>query len=121
MDINNLNDDVLENGFVMPRFNDGLLVIMLDTKEAFYRLFVLLFYLLGCFKVRYYQLNFGYTIKRMVSFHFREWNPISLIAVIAFEIFDFFYAKKSIYFEISKAIIVDVDNYNRAYISEILT
>lgn len=121
MDINNLNDNILENGFVMPRFNDGLLVIMLDTKEVFYRLSVLLFYFFGCFKVRYYQLNYGYTIKRMVSFHLREWNPISLIAAIVFEILDFFYAKKSICFEINKTIIIDVDNYNRAYISEILT
>lgn len=122
MNIDYLNEEICEKGFKMPRFEDVIIIISVGFNEAIYRLFLMVFYLLGCFTVRYSQwirkpawMFYNSTV-RIVSFHFREWNPISFIAIIVFEALNFIYGKEIISIDVSKDIVIDVDKYNRAYI-----
>lgn len=122
MNIDYLNEEICEKGFKMPRFEDGIIIISVGFNEPIYRLFLMAFYLLGCFRVRYCQWirrpswMFHDSTVRIVSFHFREWNPISLIAIIVFEALNFICAKELISINVSEDIVIDIDKYNRAYI-----
>ena len=122
MNIDYLNEEICEKGFKMPRFKDAVTIILMGYDNITYRIFVLLFYLLGCFRVRYCQWirrptwMFHDSTVRIVSFHFREWNPISFIAIIVFETLNFICAKELISINVSEDIVIDVDKYSRAYI-----
>ena len=120
-----LDKDVLEKGFVMPRFTDGIRVIWYGETETFYRFVLFVFYMLGCFQVRFYQYevrsaNFWmyWETRRLVSFHSIDWNPISILADFIFQIMNCFYTKELIEIEVSSKITIDVTN-NRAYIIHI--
>ena len=126
MNIDDLDKNILEKGFEMPKINDALMIILFGHNEIMYRAFLFVFYMLGCFKLRYYQINvwpswfFRSNIKRFVSFHPREWNPLSFIAVIIFNIFNALYEKGDlIEIEIDETIIIDIDKNNKAYICNI--
>ena len=115
MNIDYLNEEICEKGFKMPRFKDTVTIILTGYDNITYRIFVLLFYLLGCFRVRYCQwirkpawMFYGSTA-RIVSFHFREWNPISFIAIIVFEALNFICAKELISINVSEDIVIDID------------
>lgn len=123
--IDDLDKDILEKGFVIPRFTDGIRVIWYGETETFYRFVLFVFYLLGCFQVRFYQYevrsaNFwvGRETRRFVSFHPIVWNPISILADFIFEIMNCFYAKGLIEIKVSSKITIDVKD-NRAYIIHI--
>ena len=128
--ISDLDKNILKNGFLMPRFTDGIRVIWYGELETFYRFILFVFYLLGCFQVRFYQYNVKqYNInppnfwidcetKRLVSFHSIDWNPISILADFIFQIMNCFYTKELIEIEVSSKITIDVTN-NRAYIIHI--
>lgn len=126
--IDDLDKDVLEKGFVMPRFTDGIRVIWHGETETFYRFVLFVFYMLGCFQVRFYQYevrsaNFwmdweNWETRRLVSFHSIDWNPISILADFIFQIMNCFYTKELIEIEVSSKITIDVTN-NRAYIIHI--
>lgn len=123
--IDDLDKDVLEKGFVMPRFTDGIRVIWYGETETFYRFVLFVFYMLGCFQVRFYQYevrssNFwmDWETRRLVSFHSIDWNPISILADFIFQIMNCFYTKELIEIEVSSKITIDVTN-NRAYIIHI--
>ena len=120
-----LDKDVLEKGFVMPRFTDGIRVIWYGEIETFYRFVLFVFYLLGCFQVRFYQYEARLTNfwilrekRRFVSFHSIVWNPISILADFILEIMNCFYAKGLIEIKVSSKITIDVKD-NRAYIIHI--
>lgn len=120
-----LDKDVLEKGFVMPRFTDGIRVIWYGETETFYRFVLFVFYLLGCFQVRFYQYevrstNFwmDWETRRFVSFHSIDWNPISILADFILQIMNCFYAKVLIEIKVSSKITIDVKG-NRAYIIHI--
>jgi hypothetical protein len=113
------------NGFVMLRFTDGIRVIWYGELETFYRFVLFVFYLLGCFQVRFYQYKVRSTVfwmswetKRFVSFHSIDWNPISILADIILQIMNFFYSKELIGIKVSPKITIDVKD-NRAYIIHI--
>ena len=123
--IDDLDKDILEKGFVIPRFIDGIRVIWYGETETFYRFVLFVFYLLGCFQIRFYQYevrlaNFwiGRERRRFVSFHPIDWNPISILANFIFQIMNFFYPKELIGIKVSPKITIDVKN-NRAYIIHI--
>ena len=122
--IDDLDKNILKNGFVMPRFTDGIRVIWYGEIETFYRFVLFVFYLLGCFQVRFYQYEvstFFWTswgTKRLVSFHSIDWNPISILADIILQIMNFFYSKELIGIKVSPKITIDVKD-NRAYITHI--
>lgn len=119
--INDLDEDMLEKGFLMPRFTDGIRVIWYGEIETFYRFVLFVFYLLGCFQVRFYQYEvflLGYETRRFVSFHSIDWNPISILADFIFQIMNYFYVKELIEIKVSPRITIDVKN-NRAYIIHI--
>lgn len=123
--IDDLDKYVLEKGFVMPRFTDGIRVIWYGETETFYRFVLFVFYMLGCFQVRFYQYevrsaNFwmDWETRRLVSFHSIDWNPISILADFIFQIMNCFYTKELIEIEVSSKITIDVTN-NRAYIIHI--
>lgn len=123
--IDDLDKNVLEKGFVMPRFTDGIRVIWYGETETFYRFVLFVFYLLGCFQVRFYQYevrstNFwmGWETRRFVSFHSIVWNPISILSDIVLDIMNCFYAKVLIEIKVSSKITIDVKD-NRAYIIHI--
>lgn len=130
MFINDLDKNILKNGFLMPRFTDGIRVIWYGELETFYRFILFVFYLLGCFQVRFYQYTvkqyninpspfwIDYETKRLVSFHSIDWNPISILADFIFQIMNCFYTKELIEIEVSSKITIDVTN-NRAYIIHI--
>ena len=126
MKIEEISDNILEKGFEMPKIKDALMIILCGHNEIMYRTFLFVFYMLGCFKLRYYQISmrpswyFHQEIKRFVSFHPREWNPLSFIAVIIFSIFNSLYEKGDLIgIEIDEAIIIDIDKNNKAYICNI--
>ena len=123
--IDNLDKDTLEKGFLMPRFADGIRIIWYGEIETFYRFVLFVFYLLGCFQVRFYQYEvrsnnfwFGRETRRFVSFHPIVWNPISILSDIVLDIMNLFYAKVMTEIEVSPKITIDVKN-NRAYIIHI--
>ena len=123
--IDDLDKNILEEGFVMPRFTDGIRVIWYGETETFYRFVLFVFYLLGCFQVRFYQYevrsaNFGFNrkTKRFVSFHPIMWNPISILSDIVLDIMNLFYAKIMTEIKVSPKITIDVKD-NRAYIIHI--
>jgi len=118
--INDLDKDVLEEGFLMPRFSDGIRIIWYGEIETFYRFVLFVFYLLGCFQVRFYQYEtlVGREAIRFVSFHSIDWNPISILANFIFQIMNFFYVKELIGIKVSPKITIDVKD-NRAYIIHI--
>jgi hypothetical protein len=123
--IDDLDKDILEKGFVMPRFTDGIRVIWYGETETFYRFVLFVFYLLGCFQARFYQyevrsLNFwGHCrTRRFVSFHPIVWNPMSILANFILQIMNFFYSKALIEIKVSPRITIDVKD-NRAYIIHI--
>ena len=121
--IDDLDKDILEKGFVIPRFTDGIRVIWYGETETFYRFVLFVFYLLGCFQVRFYQYevrsNYIWRKKiRFVSFHSIDWNPISILANLIFQIMNFFYPKELIGIGVSPKITIDVKD-NRAYIIHI--
>lgn len=124
--INDLDKNILKNGFLMPRFTDGIRVIWHGETETFYRFVLFVFYLLGCFQVRFYQYDIrsydlwmmGCETRRLVSFHSIDWNPISILADFIFQIMNCFYTKELIEIEVSSKITIDVTN-NRAYIIHI--
>ena len=117
--------DVLEKGFVMPRFTDGIRVIWYGETETFYRFVLFVFYMLGCFQVRFYQYEVRYSnffvgreTRRFVSFHSIVWNPISILSDIVLDIMNLFYAKIMPEIKVSPRITIDVKD-NRAYIIHI--
>ncbi len=118
--IDDLDKNILEKGFVMPRFTDGIRVIWYGEIETFYRFVLFVFYLLGCFQVRFYQyeVRMGWETRRFVSFHSIDWNPISILADFILEIMNCFYAKGLIEIKVSSKITIDVKD-NRAYIIHI--
>lgn len=123
--IDDLHKDILEKGFVIPRFTDGIRVIWYGETETFYRFVLFVFYLLGCFQVRFYQYevrstNFwmGWETRRFVSFHPIVWNPISILSDIVLDIMNLFYAKVMTEIKVSPRITIDVKD-NRAYIIHI--
>ena len=123
--IDDLDKDVLEEGFVMPRFTDGIRVIWYGETETFYRFVLFVFYMLGCFQVRFYQYEVRYAnfwvgrdTRRFVSFHLIVWNPISILANFILQIMNFFYYKELIGIKVSPKITIDVKD-NRAYIIHI--
>lgn len=120
-----LDKDVLEKGFVMPRFTDGIRVIWYGETETFYRFVLFVFYMLGCFQVRFYQYEVRYSnflvgreARRFVSFHSIDWNPISILADFILQIMNCFYVKVLIEIKVSSKITIDVKD-NRAYIIHI--
>lgn len=126
MKIEEISGYILEKGFEMPKINDALMIILFGHNEITYRTFLFVFYMLGCLKLRYYQISirpswyYRKEIKRFVSFHPREWNPLSFIAVIIFSIFNALYEKGDlIEIEIDETIIIDIDKNNKAYICNI--
>ena len=125
MFIDVLDKDVLEKGFVMPRFTDGIRVIWYGETETFYRFVLFVFYMLGCFQVRFYQYEVRYSnffvgrdTRRFVSFHSIVWNPISILSDIVLDIMNLFYAKIMAEIKVSPRITIDVKD-NRAYIIHI--
>lgn len=123
--IDDLEDIVIEEGFLMPRFADGIRIIWYGDDELLYRFILLVFYLLGCFQVGFYQYeirsaNFWMVCetRRFVSFHSIDWNPISILAYFILKIMNRFYAKALIGIKVSPKIIIDVKD-NRAYIIHI--
>ena len=123
--IDDLDKDMLEKGFLMPKFSDGIRIIWYGEIETFYRFVLFVFYLLGCFQVRFYQyevmhINFwgGWQTRRFVSFHPIAWNPISILADFILQIMNCFYSKELIGIEVSPRITIDVKD-NRAYIIHI--
>ena len=123
--IDDLDKNILEEGFLMPRFADGIRIIWYGETEKFYRFVLLVFYLLGCFQVRFYQYearsaNFWIRreIRRFVSFHSIDWNPISILSDIVLEIMNLFYFKIIIGIKVSPKITIDIKD-NRAYIIHI--
>ena len=123
--IDDLDKDILEKGFVIPRFIDGIRVIWYGETETFYRFVLFVFYLLGCFQVRFYQYevrsaNFwvGRETRRFVSFHPIVWNPISILADFILQIMNCFYSKALIEIKVSPRITIDVKD-NKAYIIHI--
>ena len=119
------NDDILEKGFLMPRFADGIRIIWYGDDELLYRFILLIFYLLGCFQVRFYQCEASLANfwihrekRRFVSFHSIDWNPISILADFILQIMNCFYAKALIEIKASPRITIDVKD-NRAYIIHI--
>ena len=123
--IDDLDKDVLEKGFVMSRFIDGIRVIWYGETETFYRFVLFVFYLLGCFQIRFYQYevrsaNFwvGRETRRFVSFHPIVWNPISILSDIVLDIMNLFYTKVMTEIKVSSRITIDVKD-NRAYIIHI--
>lgn len=120
--IDDLDKDVLEKGFLMPRFADGIRVIWYGDDDLLYSFILLVFYLLGCFQVRFYQCEIrsaDFWIhrekRRFVSFHPIVWNPISILADFILQIMNCFYAKGLIEIKVSPRITIDVKD-NRAYI-----
>lgn len=116
-----LDKDVLEKGFVMPRFTDGIRVIWYGETETFYRFVLLVFYMLGCFQVRFYQYEDFWVVRetrRFVSFHSIVWNPISILSDIVLDIMNLFYDKIMAEIKVSPRITIDVKD-NRAYIIHI--
>lgn len=120
-----LDKDVLEKGFVMPRFTDGIRVIWYGETETLYRFVLFVFYMLGCFQVRFYQYEVRYSnflvgreARRFVSFHSIVWNPISILSDIVLDIMNLFYAKIMPEIKVSPRITIDVKD-NRAYIIHI--
>ena len=126
MNIDNLNEEILEKGFEVPKIGDALLIILIEFDELFYRLFLLIFYLLGCFKLRYYQFNiipwalYENPTRRWVSFHLIEWNPLSLIASVVFNVLNIFYVKEITEIRLSDAITIDIDENYKAYIRNVI-
>lgn len=123
--IDDLDRDILEKGFVIPRFTDGIRVIWYGETETFYRFVLFVFYLLGCFQIRFYQYkvrsaNFwvGREARRFVSFHPIVWNPISILSDIVLDIMNLFYTKVMTEIKVSPRITIDVKD-NRAYIIRI--
>ena len=122
--IDDLDKDILEKGFVIPRFTDGIRVIWYGETETFYRFVLFVFYLLGCFQIRFYQYearsNFwiGRLTRRFVSFHSIDWNPISILADFILQIMNLFYTKVMTEIKVSPRITIDVKD-NRAYIIHI--
>lgn len=123
--IDDLDKDILEKGFVIPRFTDGIRVIWYGEIETFYRFVLFVFYLLGCFQVRFYQYEvistnswMDWEARRFVSFHSIDWNPISILADFIFQIMNCFYTKELIKIQVSPKITIDVKN-NQAYIIRI--
>lgn len=123
--IDDLDKDILEKGFVIPRFIDGIRVIWYGETETFYRFVLFVFYLLGCFQIRFYQYevrlaNFwiGRERRRFVSFHPIVWNPISILSDIVLDIMNLFYTKVMTEIKVSPRITIDVKD-NRAYIIHI--
>ena len=124
--IDDLDKNILEKGFVMPSFTDGITVIWHGETETFYRFVLFVFYLLGCFQVRFYQYNvrsydlwiMGWETRRFVSFHSIVWNPISILSDIVLDIMNLFYAKIMAEIKVSPRITIDVKD-NRAYIMHI--
>jgi hypothetical protein len=123
--IDDLDKDILEKGFLMPRFIDGIRIIWHCDVESFYRFILLVFYLLGCFQTRFYQYEMrssnywlGRETIRCALFHPYIWNPISVIAGFIFQIMNYFYVKNIIYIYVAPSITIDVKN-NRAYIIHI--
>jgi hypothetical protein len=126
MFIDELDKNILEEGFLMPKFFDGIRIIWYGEFETFYRFVLFVFYLLGCFQIRFYQyevrsVNFwvGRETRRFVSFHQIVWNPISILADFIFQNMNFFYAKELIGIKVSPKITIDVKD-NRAYIIHIM-
>ena len=120
-----LDKDVLEKGFVMPRFTDVIRVIWYGETETLYRFVLFVFYMLGCFQVRFYQYEVRSgdfwvvrEAKRFVSFHSIVWNPISILSDIVLDIMNLFYAKIMAEIKVSPRITIDVKD-NRAYIIHI--
>lgn len=126
MFIDDLDKNILEEGFVISRFTDGIRVIWHGETETFYRFVLFVFYLLGCFQVRFYQYNvrsydlwiMGWETRRFVSFHSIDWNPISILAVFTLQIMNCFYAKELTEIKVSPKITIDVKD-NKAYIIHI--
>jgi len=123
--IDDLDKNILEEGFLMPRFADCIRIIWYGETETFYRFVLFVFYLLGCFQVRFYQYEvrsanfwFGRKTKRFVSFHPIMWNPISILSDIVLDIMNLFYAKIMTEIKVSPKITIDVKD-NRAYIIHI--
>jgi hypothetical protein len=120
--IDDLDKNILEEGFLMPRFTDGIRIIWYGEIETFYRFVLFVFYLLGCFQVRFYQYkalpcSWCKTI-RCVSFHPIVWNPISILSDIVLGVMNLFYAKTTTEIKVSPRITIDVKD-NRAYIIHI--
>jgi len=123
--IDELKKNILEEGFLMPKFFDGIRIIWYGKNETFYRFVLFVFYLLGCFQVRFYQYDVrsnyfwvSWKTIRFVSFHSIDWNPISILANFIFQIMNFFYSKELIGIKVSPKITIDVKD-NRAYIIHI--
>ena len=120
----NLDSYMLEKVFLIPRFTDGIRVIWYGETETFYRFVLFVFYLLGCFQVRFYQYKIrSYLVGiedtiRCVSFHPYIWNPISIIAEFIFQIINYVCDKDITYIHVAPMIAIDVKN-NRAYIIHI--
>lgn len=126
MRIDYFDNETLTTGFIMPKFTDCIKVIWYCDAETFYCFILLIFYLLGCFQVRFYQYdevnsnNFlmSWETIRFVSFNSIDWNPISILADFILQIMNCFYAKSLIGIKVSPRIIIDVKD-NRAYIIHI--
>lgn len=126
MFIDDLDKNILEEGFIMPRFTDGVKIIWYCDVELFYCFILLVFYISGCFQTRFYQYErnfyqYGTIVRKTIrcaSFHPYIWNPISLIAGFIFQIMNYFYVKDIIYIYVASNITIDVKN-NSAYIIHI--
>ena len=123
--IDDLDKNILEEGFLMPKFFDGIRIIWYGEIETFYRFVLFVFYLLGCFQVRFYQCevrpaNFWIRRekRRFVSFQPIVWNPISILSDIVLDIMNLFYTKVMTEIKVSPRITIDVKD-NRAYIIHI--
>lgn len=119
--IDNIDKKILKNGFIVPKFNDVVKIIWYCDDGLFYRLVILLFYILGCFKVRFFQYDYYFYVTntvREISFHLVEWNPISSIASIVIGVLNYFCCKDITKIMVSEKIIIDVKN-NQAYIADI--
>ena len=135
MNIDDFDKRTLEIGFPITRVKDVITIIMIRNEESFiynfiYSFFVLVFYILGCFDVRFYQfdiLPFFPLMRnrksRFVSFHLRYYNPISIFASIVFSILNFLFGKDMNYLQlkISNLLVIDIDDTNHAYVVDIKT
>ena len=106
----------------MPKFKDGIRIILLDYEtNILYRMIVLLFYLLGVYQVLFYQFEKpntwgGRILDRVIRHAYfipRIWHPLSVVEGIIFGILNM-----SRVFKIHNNVIVDVFGIN-AYIIKI--
>lgn len=100
----------INKGFTMPRFKDGLLIILHNYTID---LILVFFYIFKLYELKFSQIDYNkYNLIRSVAFIPRAWHPLYLLERLI-------YNNGIQVLEVDKHIIIDVYN-NKAYIKEIL-